>query len=103
MTLPELLTELQCRGISLVRDGDQVRCEGKGDSLPLELLQEVRERRAEILESLGRCGWCKAPLAGPVSDYWRVVHDGGVSYLCSASCVFKAWPWRMEVADGNRD
>jgi hypothetical protein len=103
MTLSELLTELQCRGISLVQAGDKVRCEGKGAPLPQELLQELQKHQAELLESLARCGWCKAPLPGPVGDHWRVVHDAGVSYLCSASCVFKAWPWRMGVADGNRD
>jgi hypothetical protein len=97
MTVSELLTELQSRGVSLVRDGDQVRCEGKGAPLLPELLQELQDHRAELLESLARCGWCKAPLTGPVGDYWRVVHDAWVSYLCSASCVFEAYPWRLEV------
>jgi TubC N-terminal docking domain len=103
MNLSELLTELQCRDVSLTRDGDKVRCEGRGSPLPPELLQELQDHRAGLLESLARCGWCKAPLTGPVSGYWRVVHDAGVSYLCSASCAIKAWSWRMEVADGNRD
>jgi TubC N-terminal docking domain len=103
MNLSELLAELQCRGVSLVRDDNEVRCEGRGSPLPPELLQELQDHRAELLESLAQCGWYKAPLAGPASDYWRVVHDAGVSYLCSASCALKAWPWRMEVGDDNRD
>jgi hypothetical protein len=44
------------------------------------------------------CGWCKAPLAGPVNSWWRVLLDTGPIYLCSADCVYKAWPWRLEVS-----
>jgi hypothetical protein len=92
MNVAELLAELESRGVSLVRDGDQMRCEGAGASLPPELCQELQEHRDELLEALSRCGWCRAPLVGSVKDYWRVVRNAGVSYLCSADCVFEAWP-----------
>ena len=97
MTLSDLLAELDAWGVSLVRDGDQLRCEGKGE-FPPGLLQELKAHRAELLESLSRCGWCKGPLP-PARDCWRVLHDAGVSYLCSATCAFKAWPWKVPNAE----
>jgi hypothetical protein len=103
MTLSEVLVELECRGISLVRDGDRLRVEGKGAALPPELVQELQEHQGELLESLARCGWCKEPLAGPVNQWWRVLHEGGISYLCSAPCVLKAYPWGMEGSHDNRN
>jgi hypothetical protein len=96
MNLAELLAELESLGVSIVRDGDQMRCEGSGEPLPAELRQEVQGHRAELVEALSRCGWCQAPLTGPVRDSCRVVREGRVSYLCSGNCVFEAWPWREE-------
>jgi hypothetical protein len=99
MTTAELLNDLQARGITLVVDGN-LRCQGKKSALTSELLEALREHKAEIL-SLMKCGWCGTPLGGPVNQWWRVLLDAGPVYLCSASCVFKAWPWRMEVGSGN--
>jgi hypothetical protein len=102
MTTTELLDEVQARGITLLVDSGNLRCQGEESSLSLELIKGLRERKAEIL-SLMQCGWCKVPLAGPVNSWWRVLLDSGPIYLCSASCVHQAWPWRgVQVSKGFR-
>ena len=96
MTVSQLLSTLEVRGVSLVRDEDRLVCAGIGPRLPADLLEELRCRKNEIL-SLLKCGQCRRPLAGPINKWWRVLLDSGSVYLCSASCVHQAWPWRMEV------
>jgi hypothetical protein len=102
MTVSQLLSALEVRGVSLVRDEDRLVCVGTGPPLPADLLEELRCHKNEVL-SLLKCGRCGTPLAGPVNKWWRVLLDSGPIYLCSASCVHQAWPWRMEVGhDHNR-
>ena len=88
----ELLNELQTKGITLTVDGDKLHYKGPRGALTPELIEGLRERKAEII-SLMQCGWCKVPLAGPVNSWWRVLLASGPIYLCSAACAFKAWPW----------
>jgi hypothetical protein len=98
----ELLNELQTKGITLTVDCDKLHYKGNKSALTPELIEGLREHKAEIL-LLMKCGQCGTPLAGPVNKWWCVLLDAGPIYLCSASCALKAWPWRMEVADDHRD
>jgi hypothetical protein len=102
MTAAELLSALASQGITLTMADGNLRCEGVGSDLSEDLVAELRERKAELL-SLMTCGQCGTPLAGPLNEFWSVLYDTGPIYLCSALCVLRAWPWRMEVADGNRN
>jgi tubulysin polyketide synthase-like protein len=102
MTAAELLSALASQGITLAVADGNLRCEGVGSDLSEDLVAELRERKAELL-SLMTCGQCGIPLVGPIISYWRVLLETGPIYLCSVECVFKAWPWRMEVVDGNCD
>jgi hypothetical protein len=101
MTAIELLELVESRGVNLAVEGAELYCEGEVSVLTPELIEELRGHKSEIL-FLMRCGQCETPLAGPLNKFWRVLLDTGLVYLCSTSCVFKAWPWRMEVADDNR-
>jgi TubC N-terminal docking domain len=102
MTVSKLLSELEERSALLVRDGDKLLCKGNGGPLPADLLEELRDHKAEIL-SLMKCGQCGTPVTGPLNKYWRVLLDAGAVYLCSVPCVQRAWPWKMEVGHDNRD
>ena len=97
MTVSELLNEVQARGITLVVDSGSLRCWGEESALTPELIKELREHKAEII-SLMKCGQCGTLLSGPLSSWWRVLLDSGPIYLCSVSCVFEAYPWRLEVS-----
>jgi hypothetical protein len=94
MTAIDFLSEVQARGITLVVDGDNLRCQGDNAALTPDLIAELREHKTEIL-SLMICGQCRTPLTGPVNKLWRVMNDGETTYLCSPRCVHQAWPWRL--------
>jgi hypothetical protein len=53
MTVSELLRELACREISLVKEGDKLRLKGKGAALPADLRQELKAHRRELLPPWG--------------------------------------------------
>ena len=101
MTVSDLLSEVQARDVTIVVDSGNLRCQGEESSLTPALIEELREHKAEII-SLMKCGQCGTPLAGPVGEWWRVLLDAGPIYLCSASCVFKPWPWREVGHDHSR-
>jgi hypothetical protein len=101
MRATQVLDEVQAKGVTLVVDGNNLRCKGSKAVVTPQLIAELREHKSEIL-SLAKCGRCRAPLAGPVNKFWRVLNDGQSTYLCSAECVFGAYPWRLEVAHDNR-
>jgi TubC N-terminal docking domain len=100
MTVSELLNEVEARGITLVVDRGNLRCRGEESSLTPELIEELRERKTEII-SLMKCGQCGTVLSGQINKFWRVLLDSGVTYLCRGECVFKAYPWKMEVRHDN--
>jgi hypothetical protein len=102
MTTTELLSELELQGITLAVIDGNLRCEGVGSALSEDLVAELREHKAEII-SLMKCGQCGTPLSGPLDQFWRALLDAGPVHLCSAECVFEAWPWRMEVVSDNRN
>jgi hypothetical protein len=97
----ELLNQVHAKGIILTVDGDKLHYKGNKSALAPELIEELREHKAEII-ALMKCGQCGSLLVGPISSYWRVLLDPVPVYLCSAECVFKAWPWGMEVTNDNR-
>jgi hypothetical protein len=102
MTINELLNEVQAKGIILTVDDGSLHYQGNKSVLTPELIGELRVNKVEII-SLMKCGQCGTLLSGPLNKWWRVLLDAGPVYLCSASCVFEAWPWRMEVAHGDRN
>jgi hypothetical protein len=57
-----LLGELQSRDISLVVDGNNLRCKGDKAALTPELMAALREHKGEIL-ALMVCGKCRASLS----------------------------------------
>ena len=101
MTVSQLLSALEVRGVSLIRDEDRLVCTGNGPPLPADLLEELRCHKNGIL-SLLKCGQCGTPLAGPVNKWWRILDNDRTICLCSASCVLKAYPWRLEVGHDHR-
>jgi hypothetical protein len=101
MIVTELLEEARSKEIFIMVDGDNIRCQGPESSLTPELIEGLREYKADIL-SLMLCGQCGTPLGGPVHKLWRVLYDGGASYLCSPLCVHQAYPWKEEVSHDYR-
>lgn len=63
MVLPELLREIENRGVELVPAGDRLRFRPKRNLTP-ELVEGLREHKAEILEALGN--GARAPDCVPV-------------------------------------
>lgn len=96
MTVIELLELVESQGVTLAAEGNELCCEGEALALTPELIAELRAHKAEII-SLMKCAQCGTLLSGPLNQWWRVSRDAGPVYLCSASCVFETWPWRMEV------
>jgi hypothetical protein len=52
MLVSEILTELECRGVSLFPEGDRLRFWPKSALTP-ELLEELKEHKVEVLIKLG--------------------------------------------------
>jgi hypothetical protein len=92
----ELLNQVQAKGVILTVDGDKLHYKGNKSALTPELIAELREHKTKII-SLMKCGQCGTLLSGPLNKWWRVLLDSGPIYLCSASCVLEAYPWRLEV------
>ena len=99
MTASDLLSEVEAKGIILTVDGGNLHYQGSKSALTPELIAELRAHKARII-SLMKCGQCGTLLSRPLNSCWRALLDSGPTYLCSASCVFKAWPWRMEDERG---
>jgi hypothetical protein len=53
MTVSELLRELACREISLVKEGDKLSLKGKGAALLADLRQELKAHRRKLLATVG--------------------------------------------------
>jgi hypothetical protein len=76
MDATEILAELSSRGISLVVNGNNVRCKGKQSVLTPELLETVRQHKHEILLLLSQ-----APSRAPspvVADLPFPIGNGGL-------------------------
>ncbi len=56
MNAPELISQLEARGASMQVLGDRLRIRPKS-ALTTELISELRERKAEILQFLSSSGW----------------------------------------------
>jgi hypothetical protein len=92
----ELLNQVQAKGIILTVDGDKLYYQGNESALTPDLIEELREHKTEII-SLMKCGQCGALLPGLLNKWWRILDNGQCIYLCSSSCVFEAYPWRLEA------
>jgi hypothetical protein len=99
MTANDLLSEVEAKGIILTVDGGSLHYQGSKSALTPDLIAELQAHKARII-SLMKCDQCDTLLSRPLKSCWRVLLDSGPIYLCSASCVFKAWPWRMEDERG---
>ena len=95
MTASELLGEVQAKGITLLVDSDNLRCQGQESVLTPQLIAELREHKAEII-CLMRCGKCQSPLVGAINKWWQIIDGDQTSYLCSALCAHQAYPWKLE-------
>ena len=67
MTIPDILNELQKRGIDIDLAGENIRLHGSGDDLDENLVESIRKHKAEIITFLsreadtdlkGRLIWC---------------------------------------------
>jgi|SRR5919106_3403971 hypothetical protein len=94
MTATEVLDEVHAKGVALVVDGNNIRCKGDKAAVTPELTAVLKEHKSEIL-SLMKCGRCHAPLSGTINKLWRVLDGSKPIYLCSAECVFSAYPWKL--------
>jgi TubC N-terminal docking domain len=90
-----LLDEVQAKGIVLAVHDSAIHYQGPESALTPALIGRLKEHKAEII-SLMKCGQCGTLLSGPLNKWWRILDNGRCTYLCSASCVFEAWPWRMD-------
>jgi hypothetical protein len=99
MTANELLSEVEAKGIILAVDGGSLHYQGSKSALTPDLIAELQAHKARII-SLMKCGQRGILLSGPLNSWWRVLLGPGPIYLCSAPCVFKVWPWRMEGERG---
>lgn len=83
MTAPELLAELERRGVRARVVGDRLRL-APAESLDDELLAELQAAKPELLRALAErtapveCFWCGAPLP-PGFAWWP---DGVVIFIC---------------------
>ncbi len=66
MTGVELLAGLRAQGISLTVNGDKLKCKGKESALTPELLETLREHKADLMALLAAMCFCEAPM--PASD-----------------------------------
>jgi TubC N-terminal docking domain len=76
----EILAELSSRGISLVVNGDKLKCKGKKSSLTPDLLETLRERKAELVPLLEGICFCLPPM--PPADIGSPACD---------HCVIACW------------
>src|SRR5918996_5385693 len=54
MTPAELLADLNSKGVTLVVDGDKLKCKGKQSVLTPELLDALRQHKVEIIGLIGQ-------------------------------------------------
>jgi hypothetical protein len=100
MAAPEILDEVQARGVTLVVDSNNLRCKGDKAALTSGLITVLKEHKSKIL-SLMKCGRCHAPLSGPINKQWRVLDGSEATYLCFAECVF--WTFFRELEEVPHD
>jgi hypothetical protein len=62
MTPAELVADLNSKGIFLVANGDKLKCKGKQSVLTPELLETLREHKADLMALLSGMCFCKPPM-----------------------------------------
>jgi hypothetical protein len=97
MSLAELLADLNSRGISLVVNGDKLKRKGKESALTPELLETLREQKAELMALLAGMCFCERPMP-PADVEGQPCKRCGFSGWCSTCggcrwCAFEV-TWR---------
>jgi hypothetical protein len=82
MTPAELVADLNSKGISLVANGDKLKCKGKESALTPELLETLRVHKAELMAFLSRTA-CTCPWPNGAAGC-------GPGYPVCSACVY-AW------------
>jgi hypothetical protein len=94
MTTAELVANLKAKGVSLVVKDGKLKCQGKDSALTPELLDTLRERKAEIVALLGggkRPCQFVTDAHSPTELYWRcTVHQARISNPL-APCFFSRY------------
>jgi hypothetical protein len=95
MTPAELVADLNSKGISLEASGDKLKCKGKESALTPELLETLRERKAELIALLAGMCFCEPPMLPAVIDS-LACKECSVSCWCP-SCQGCRWcDWRVK-------
>jgi hypothetical protein len=97
VTLAELVADLNSKGISLVVNGDKLKCKGKESALTPELLEMLRGRKAELMDLLGKMCFCLPPMP-PADIDSPVCQHCGIACWCSTCggcrwCSFEVRWW----------
>jgi hypothetical protein len=79
MTPAELVADLNSKGITVAVNGDKLRCKGRESDLTPELLETLRERKAELIALLTKMCFCEPPM--PPADI-----DNPVCQRCDIAC-----------------
>ena len=105
MTAAELVAGLHSQGISLVVNGDRLKCKGKESAFTPELLETLRGRKSELIALLAGMCLCEPPMP-PAGIESLACQHCEVACWCSTCggcrwCSFQA-RWRAHLEPGFR-
>jgi hypothetical protein len=89
MTAIEFVPDLNYKGITLTVNGDKLKCKGKESDLTPELLETLRERKAELIALLAGMCFCEPPMP-PADIHSPACQHCKISYWC-ATCGGCRW------------
>ncbi len=88
--MKELLANLSERGIELWTDGEQIHYRGPREALTAQLLAQIKERRAELLEALrGGAVTRSYPLSHPQRALWYIQQSAPDSFAYNTAIAVR--------------
>jgi hypothetical protein len=84
----DIVADLDSKGISLVVDGDKLRCKGKQSALTPDLLEELRQHKAGILALLTRTACTCDPLPSQTGSDAQAQAGCGPQYERCHTCGY---------------
>jgi hypothetical protein len=97
MTPAELVVDLNSRGITVAVNGDKLKCKGKESALIPELLETLRERKAELIALLKGMCFCEPPMP-PADIDSPACRSCGIACWCAicGGCRWCSWEVRWK-------
>jgi hypothetical protein len=109
MTSAKFVSDLHSKGITLAVKGDKLKCKSKEAPLTPELLETLRERKAELIALLAGMCFCEPPMPPADIDSLACQHCGIASWCATCGgcrwCSFEVkWKSNLEPKwrRGNR-